>query len=121
MQKTALYMCKRESGCKTMADLIDRAALLEQLESFRADEKWRKKRTLRERWLRTIGIDIFAEAVKKFPAVDAVEVETLKAWLYEIAMNNTSNYLGDACEVIISRLDGLRVFARERRTDGSTD
>lgn len=61
-----------------MADLIDRAALLEQLESFRADEKWRKKRTLRERWLRTIGIDIFAEAVKKFPSVDAVPVVRCK-------------------------------------------
>lgn len=61
-----------------MADLIDRAALLEQLESFRADEKWRKKRTLRERWLRTIGIDIFAEGVKKLPAVDAVEVVRCK-------------------------------------------
>ena len=65
-----------------MADLIDRAALLEQLESFRADEKWRKKRTLRERWLRTIGIDIFAEAVKKFSSVDAVEVVRCRDCLY---------------------------------------
>lgn len=57
--------------------------------------------------------------LNQFPVADAVEVETLKAWLYEMAMNNTSNYLGDACEEIISRLDGLRVFARERGTDAT--
>ena len=49
------------------------------------------------------------------PTVDAVEVAVLKTWLYEIAMNNSDNYLGDACEVLIGRLDGLREFARERR------
>ena len=65
-----------------MADYIDRAALLEQFESFRADEKQRKKRTLHERWLRTIGIDIFAEAVKKFSSVDAVEVVRCKDCIY---------------------------------------
>lgn len=47
--------------------------------------------------------------------VDAVEVDVLKAWLYEIAMNNADNSLCEDCEEIISRLDGLRVFARERR------
>lgn len=46
---------------------------------------------------------------------DAVEVKTLEAWLYEIAMNNTNNYLCEACEEIIRRLDGLRVFAGERK------
>ena len=49
------------------------------------------------------------------PAVDAVEIETLQAWLYEIAINNSNNPLSYACEEIISRLDGLRVFARERK------
>lgn len=53
--------------------------------------------------------------VRKAPAVDAVEVEALEAWLYEIAMNNTGHPLCDACEEIISRLDGLRLFAKERR------
>ena len=53
--------------------------------------------------------------VNACPTVDAVEVDALKAWLYEIAMNNTDNFLCEACEEIISRLDGLRVFARERR------
>lgn len=54
-------------------------------------------------------------AIEQQSTVDAVEVETLKAWLYEMAMNNTDNYLCDACEEIISRLDGLRVFAKERK------
>ena len=57
-----------------MTNLIDRAALLEQLETFREDKEWRSQRTIWERWLRTVGIDIFAEAVKRFPPVDAVEV-----------------------------------------------
>lgn len=50
--------------------------------------------------------------------VDFVEVETIKDWLYEMAINNVGCVLdGDfsnACEEIISRLDGLRSFARER-------
>lgn len=83
-----------------MADLIDRAAL--------ETDAWER--------LSDAVCDVLDA-----PAVDAVEVETLKAWLYGMAMYNTSNYLGDACEEIISRLDGLRVFARERRTDGKTD
>lgn len=52
--------------------------------------------------------------VNDAPTVDAVEVDALKAWLYEIAMNNVDNFLCEACEEIISRLDGLRVFAREK-------
>jgi hypothetical protein len=44
----------------------------------------------------------------------AVDKKTLEAWLYEIATNNTNNYLCNACEEIIRRLDGLLVFARER-------
>ena len=70
----------------------------------------------REGWndaIDTILTEVFS------PSADAVEVETIKAWLYEIAMNNTSNYLCDACEDIIGRLDGLRAFARERRTDNA--
>ena len=55
------------------------------------------------------------EIVDQMPTVDAVEVDVLKAWMYEIAMNNADNFLCEACEEIISRLDGLRVFARERR------
>ena len=63
--------------------------------------------------------DHFLNMIFNAPTVDAVEVETIEAWLYEIAMNNTDNYLCDACENIICRLDGLRAFARERRTDNA--
>lgn len=52
------------------------------------------------------------------PTVDAVEVDAIQAWLYEIAMNNTGN-VSRVCEELISRLDGLRVFAKERRTNES--
>ena len=50
---------------------------------------------------------------------DFVEVETLKAWLYEMAINNVGYVIdgdfSDACQEIISRLDGLRKFAQERK------
>lgn len=47
---------------------------------------------------------------------DVVEIETIKSWLYSIAINNVNNNgdFSDACEEIISRLDGLRRFAKER-------
>ena len=57
------------------------------------------------------------EDIAKTPIADVVEVETIKAWLYEIAINNIGYVIdGDffnACEEIISRLDGLRNFAKE--------
>lgn len=47
-----------------------------------------------------------------------VEVETIKSWLYEIAMNNVGiAFDGDfskACEDIISRLDGLKRYSIEK-------
>lgn len=58
---------------------------------------------------------VFKSDILALPVVDAVEIEAIRAWLYKIAMNNTNNYLCDACEEIISRLEGLRVFARERK------
>lgn len=48
---------------------------------------------------------------------DVVEVETIKAWLYEMAINNAGDF-SNACEEIISRLYGLRKFAKERECDG---
>ena len=62
-------------------------------------------------------IGCIIEMLDNAPVADVVEVETLRAWLYEIAMNNTKNYLCDACKEIISRLDGLRAFARGRKED----
>lgn len=49
------------------------------------------------------------------PKVDAVEVDVISKWLYEIAINNTGDPLCAACIEIIRRLDGLVVFARERK------
>ena len=48
------------------------------------------------------------------PKVDAVPVADIEAWLYQIAMNNTGTHLSFSCEEIISRLDGLRQFSKER-------
>lgn len=56
---------------------------------------------------------------EKCPTADVVEVETIKSWLYSIAINNVNNNgdFSDACEEIISRLDGLRRFAKERSSN----
>lgn len=62
----------------------------------------------------------FTALLKKVESGDFVEVETLKSWLYEIAMNNVGCPVKDfsaACEEIISRLDGLRAFERDRKED----
>ncbi len=59
----------------------------------------------------------YARDIREIPAADVVKVEDVKAWLFEIAKNNTGVIIdGDfskACEEIISRLDGLRIFAKE--------
>lgn len=59
------------------------------------------------------------------PDVDAVEVSTIRDWLYEIAGNNISTekerQFSVLCEELISRLDGLRNFARERRKENAVD
>lgn len=46
---------------------------------------------------------------------DFVEIELLKDWLWEIALNNVGGDFSIACQDIISRLDGLRNFAKERK------
>ena len=73
-------------------------------------------------WLENMNVsDFIIRKIKSeahFPTADVVEVETIKSWLYEMAINNVGYVIdGDfstACEEIISRLDGLRNFARER-------
>ena len=61
------------------------------------------------------GVLCVLREIDNAPTVDAIKVDTLHAWLIEIAMNNTDNYLGDACEVIMGRLNGLRQFAKDRK------
>lgn len=60
----------------------------------------------------------FLNLIDKTSTADVVEVETIKSWLYEMAINNVGCIIdGDfsnACEEIIARLDGLRNFAKER-------
>lgn len=60
----------------------------------------------------------YSPNLSKIPTADVVEVKTIKAWLYEMAINNVGCVVdGDfsnACEEIIARLDGLRNFAKER-------
>lgn len=55
------------------------------------------------------------KAIEQTPAADVMEIDVLRAWLYEIAINNVGQVIdGDfstACEEIISRLDGLKMFA----------
>lgn len=65
----------------------------------------------------------FRVALMEAPAADAVEVSTIQAWLYEIAGNNINTekerQFSEFCEELISRLDGLRNFARERSCNGA--
>ena len=55
-------------------------------------------------------------------SLEVVDYKTLEAWLYQIALNNVGvKFDGDfsnACEEIISRLDGLKVFAKEGKPNG---
>ena len=87
-------------------DLIEREKLLSKLRQWPTPE----------------GSDFVTEEdILSAPAVDAVPVDDIKSWLYEIAMNNVGVVLdgdfSDACEEIIARLDGLRRYSAERRAD----
>ena len=53
--------------------------------------------------------------IRELPAADVVPIEALKNWLWKVALNNSDNYLGDACAELVSRLDGLRRYANEYR------
>lgn len=60
------------------------------------------------------------EDIDDAPTVDAIPVKVVKSWLYSIAMNNVDNSLGDACEEIILRLNGLVRYNADWK-DGETD
>ena len=61
-----------------MSRYIDADALLADLDIFAEDKQWRKKRTLRERWLRRCGIDIFRLGIKAFPTADVIPADPLR-------------------------------------------
>ena len=63
-----------------------------------------------------LGINRVGSGIAKLPTADVVEVETLKDWLWELAKNNVGcGNFSEVCIDLISRLDGLRRFAQERR------
>lgn len=53
------------------------------------------------------------ELIKSLPAADVVPMDDLKKWLWKVALNNSDNYLGNACAELVSRLDGLRRYVQD--------
>lgn len=51
--------------------------------------------------------------LEKMSVIDAVPISVIESWLTEIALNTANKYLSDACEKIISRLDGLKAYYRD--------
>ena len=101
-----------------MSDLIRREDTLRSIEEWYA--KICKPETITE-----LG-DILArysayKDILKIPTADAVEIDTIKAWLYEIAGNNLrtekERQFSEFCEEIISRLYGLRNFAKDHEAE----
>ena len=93
-----------------MAEYLKRETVMKELDR----NSITKKITLSD------GVSIY-DTIQKLPTADVVEVETIKSWLYSIAINNVginiNGDFSDACEEIISRLDGLRRFAKERSNE----
>lgn len=54
---------------------------------------------------------------------DMVSIRMLKKWLYSIAINNVGcvfdGDFSDACGEIISRLDGLKRYAKDMESEGN--
>lgn len=68
----------------------------------------------------SFGMDASAVTCKDFKEKSLfVEVDVIRKWLYQIAMNNVGSpsLLSASCVEIISRLDGLVTYARERKTN----
>lgn len=53
------------------------------------------------------------DAIDDISAADVVPMDDLKKWLWKVALNNSNNYLGDACAELVSRLDGLRRYVQD--------
>lgn len=66
--------------------------------------------------LRHIAVNL----LDTLPKVDAIPVDDIAKWLYQIAMNNVGDpsMLSASCLEIIKRLNGLVVFSKERGGNG---
>ena len=51
--------------------------------------------------------------IDDMPTADVVAVNDVEAWLLQTAINNIGDPLGDACEEIIRRLDGLKKYSSD--------
>ena len=102
-----------------MARYIDADKLCDSLrESYnRLFELYKKAKDNDAATICEAELNTFMECViraKTQPTADVVEIELLKDWLWEIALNNAGGDFSIACQDIISRLGGLRSFAKER-------
>lgn len=86
-----------------MDEYIERERLLRR---FNIDDMMNVNGTL-------ISLEDARNTISNFPAADVVPIEALKKWLWKVALNNSNNYLGDACEELVSRLDGLRRYVQD--------
>lgn len=71
----------------------------------------------RTAWYDNADRDEIAELILwQMPTVDAVEYDVLREWLHEIAINNVNVpvTMDVACEIIVERFYGLRMYAREK-------
>lgn len=82
-----------------MAEYIDRQKLLEKAKSHLNSP---------------FGAALIIAEIENALTADVVEIELLKDWLWEIALNNAGGDFSIACQDIISRLGGLRSFSKER-------
>ena len=104
--------------------LIDEDAVIDNFKKTKIIEvfpNWKEMNPIT--WIEIIRLTKkYREIILNAKTVDAVMISDLKAWLYEIAMNNVGvkfdGDFSDAVYEIIKRLDGLREFSEERRTDG---
>lgn len=95
-----------------MARYIDADKLLENLKKQYGEDLG---------WQCPVNMSDVGMMIEDAPTADVVEIEMLRDWLWEIALNSVGcDFVGDfsiACQDIISRLDGLKRFAEERRTE----
>ncbi len=69
--------------------------------------------------LRKLMKKAYYEEIKRQMGFQFTRAE-LESWLYQIAFNNCGDPLGDACEEIISRLDGFERFVVDERKEDQT-